>query len=168
VEHFVYLLYFFQSLLIFITPLRFLRYKSTIGQRIVFTTVYAGAVIFSRELYNFLKLPFGTHTFLLIIFSTILFKIIVKGFSWQKSIYASLFAFVVLLINDTFIVLPVLKLLGLTIGKIEVNDIFTVMFMCIMPSLLLILVYIALVIRDLVCDKKGLDDGTAFKLIDGK
>lgn len=166
-EYLAYLLYFIQSWLIFVVPLKFLRYKSTIGQRVVFTIVYAVGSIFSREIYRFLKVPFGTHTFLLIILGIILLKIVAKGLGWQKSIYAFLITFIVLLINDTFIVLPVLKLLGLSVGKIEVNNISRVLFMCIMPNLLLILAYIALVVRDLVCSKKGLD-GTVSGSIGGK
>lgn len=166
-EYLAYLLYFIQSWLVFVVPLKFLRYKSTIGQRVVFTIVYAVGSILSREIYKFLKVPFGTHTFLLIIFGIILLKIVAKGFGWQKSIYAFLITFIVLLINDTFIVLPVMKLFGFTIGGIEMNSIFRVLFICIMPNLLLILAYIALVVRDLVCSKKG-SNGTVFGPIGGK
>ncbi|HZX21275.1 MAG TPA: hypothetical protein VFF25_02675, partial [Clostridia bacterium] len=87
-EYLVYLLYFFQSWLMFVTPLKSLRYKSTIGQKVLFTIVYAVGAILSRKMYNFLKVPFGTHTILLIIFSTILFKTILKDISWHRSIYA--------------------------------------------------------------------------------
>ena len=144
-----YLLYFFQSWLMFVTPLKLLRYKSTIEQKALFTIIYGVGVIFSRGIYNFLKVPFGTHTVLLIILSIVLFKVILKDFSWQKSIYVSLITFIILLINDTFIVVPVLKWLNLTIGKMGANDISTIIIIAILPNLLLILAYIILVIRDL-------------------
>lgn len=166
-EYLAYLLYFFQSWLIFVVPLKFLRYKSTIGQKVIFTIVYAVEVIFSREIYKFLKVPFGMHTFLSVIFGVILFKIVARDLGWQKSIYSFVISFIVLLVNDTFIVLPVLKLLGLSIGNIEVNNISGILFMCIAPNLLLILAYIVLVIRDLICNKKGLN-GTVSGQIGGK
>ncbi|HZK58036.1 MAG TPA: hypothetical protein VFD17_06980, partial [Clostridia bacterium] len=100
-EYLPYLLYFIQSWLIFVVPLKFLRYKSTVGQRIIFTIVYAAGSILSRRIYDFLKVPFGTHTFILFIFSIILLKIVAKGLGWQKSIYATLITFIILLINDT-------------------------------------------------------------------
>lgn len=163
----LYLLYFIQSWFMFVTPLKFLRHKSTIGQKALFMVVYGVGAILSRSIYNFLEVPFGTHTFLLIIFSIILFKIILKDFSWQKSMYVSLITFIVLLVNDTFIVLPIMKLFGLSVGNIEANNILTTMLICILPSLLLILVYIILAVRDLVCSKKGLN-GTVSGTISSK
>lgn len=162
-----YLLYFFQSYLMFVTPLRLLRYKSTAVQKILFTIIFGVGEIFSRHIYKFLKIPFGTHTLLLFFFCIILFKIILKGFSWQKSIYMSLIAFIILLINDFFIVVPVMKLLDLTVGNIDTNNISSILLLWILPNILLFLVYIVLIIKDLICSKKGLK-GTIFRPIGSK
>jgi len=67
-EYLPYLLYFIQSWLIFVVPLKFMRYKTTTGQRAMFTVVYVVASILARRVYDFLELPFGTHTFVLLIF----------------------------------------------------------------------------------------------------
>lgn len=143
-----YLLYFFHSWLVFVISLRFLRYKPTIKQQITFTAVYGVGVVFSRGIYNFLKVPFGTHTILLIILSIILFKGILEGFTWQKSMYVALVAFIIMLTAEAFAVLPVMKLFDLTITKIETNNTLN-MYIGVLSNAVLILVYAILVIRDL-------------------
>lgn len=151
----IYLLYFVHSWLVFVTPLKFLRYKSTVGQKILFTVVYGAGVIFSRDIYKFLKVPFGTHTILLIILSIILFKNILKDFNWQRSIYITLITFVALLVNDSLILVPIMKLFNLPISKIETDNILAIIFMGILSNLLLILVYIISIVRDLICSRKS-------------
>lgn len=151
----IYLLYFVHSWLIFAAPLKILRYKPTIKQQALFIVVYGVGVIFSRSIYSFLKVPFGTHTVLLIILNAILFKTILKDFSWQKSVCISLIVFIILLINDALILVPAMKLFNLTISKIETNNILAVIFSSILSNLLLILIYIISIIRDLICSKRN-------------
>lgn len=99
----------------FITPLKFLGYKSTSKQKILFTLLYTLGIIFSRKLYDFLPIPFGTHTILLVILSSVLFKNILKDLTWSKSIYISLTLFIALLVNDAIIIMPIMKLLGVNL-----------------------------------------------------
>lgn len=163
----IYSLYFIQSWFMFVTPLKFLRHKSTIGQKVSFTIIYGIGVILLRSMYDFLEVPFGTHTLLSIILNIILLKIILKDFSWQKSVYVSLITFIALLVNDSFIVLPIVKLLNLSIGNIEPGNIPATMAFCVLPSLLLILAYIVLAVRDLARGRKNPND-TVPKTISGK
>lgn len=150
----IYLSYFVHSWLVFVTPLKFLRYKLTIRQQALFTIIYGLGIVFTRGIYNFVKVPFGTHTVLLLILSIILFKNILKDFSWQSSIYITLIIFIILLINDAVILLPIMKMLNLTVTGIEKDSILAFMPTIILPNLLLILTYIASIIRDLIHRKR--------------
>lgn len=150
----IYLSYFVHSWLVFVTPLKFLRYKLTIRQQALFTIIYGLGIVFTRGIYNFVKVPFGTHTVLLLILSIILFKNILKDFGWQSSIYTTLIIFIILLINDAVILLPIMKMLNLTVTGIEKDSILAFMPTIILPNLLLILTYIASIIRDLIHRKR--------------
>lgn len=151
----IYLLYFLQAWLIFVTPLIFLNYKTTIRQQFLFTIIYGLGIIFSRNIYNFIKVPFGIHTILLLILSIILFKNILKDFGWQKSIYTSLIVFIIILINDALIVLPFMKLLDLNVGLVESDNTLAFILISILSNLLLILACITSIIRNLVYSKKN-------------
>ena len=136
-----YLTHFVHAFLMFVAPLKFLNYKSTIKQRALFTLIYGLAIIFSRRIYDFLPLTFGTHTILLVIISSVLFKNIVKEISWLKSVYTALILFISVLINDALILLPSMKLFDLTVQKIE-NSSFLILFSIIIPNATLIIMYI--------------------------
>lgn len=150
----IYLSYFIHAWLIFVTPLKYLHYKPTIKQRVLFTVIYGLGIGPARSIYKFLRVPFGIHTVFLLVLSTILFRIILKDFSWQNSIYVSLIIFIILLINDALILLPIMKLFNLTIGQVEESRILTFMMIFIVNNLLLILTYVASTIRNLMYDSK--------------
>jgi hypothetical protein len=116
--------------------------------------IYGVGVIVLRGMYNFFKVPFGTHTILLAILSIVLFKIIFKEFNWQKSIYTALIAFIIMLIVEAFAVLPIMKLFDLTVDKIETDKVLN-MYIGVLSNLLLILIYIISVIRDLNIRQRG-------------
>ncbi len=137
-----YLSRFIHAFLMFVAPLKFLNYKSTIKQRSLFTLIYGLAVIVSRRIYDFLPLTFGAHTILLVIISSILFKKILRDFSWSKSIYTALILFIALLINDALILLPSMKLFDLTVLKIETNSFSAFLITMLLSNFTLILVYI--------------------------
>ena len=149
-----YLLYFLHSWLVFIITLRFLRYKPTIKQQALFTAIYGMGVVFSRGMYNFFKIPFGTHTILLIILSIILFKVVLGNLSWQKSMYMALIAFIIMMTAEAFAVLPIMKLFNLTITKIETDNTLN-MYIGILSNAALILIYIIFIVRDLNLRKRS-------------
>lgn len=142
-----YLSHFTHALLMFITPLNFLGHKSESKQKFVFTLLYGLGVHFSRSIYNFLNVPFGTHTILLIILNIILFKIIVHNISWKKCIYISLTLFIILLINDSLILLPTMKYFNLTVNLIESNAILRLVII-IVSNFILILASIAIYFKN--------------------
>lgn len=151
----VNLSHFVHAWLVFVTPLKFLHYKVTTRQKVIFTIIYGIGIILARYIYNCLLVPFGTHTVILLISHTILLKVILKDFSWQNAMYTSLITFIVLLINDSIILLPVMKLSGITINDIEQNGKLAFWTIAVLSNVLLIVIYIALGVRDLLYKKKG-------------
>lgn len=137
-----YISHFTHAFLMFVAPLSFLGYKSTIKQKVLFTLLYGLGVTFSRGIYDFFPLPFGIHTPLLIILSVILFKNILKDFSFQNSIFVSLIMFTVLLINDSLIVLPLMKLFHLTINSMGDRNFLVFLISIVLSDFTLILTYI--------------------------
>lgn len=150
----VYLSYFIHSWLVFVTPLKILHRKTTIKQQVIFTIIYGFGIIFVRSIYSFFRIPFGTHTVLLIIVGVVLVKNILKDFDWQKSVYTILISVIILLINDSIILLPTMKLFDLTVIRIEKNKVLLFIMTGILSNLLLILVYFAFVVRDLTHNYK--------------
>jgi len=116
-----YLSHFIHAFLMFVTPLSFIGYKTTNQQKFIFTLLYGLGVVFCRMIYKFHPVPFGTHSIMLVILSIILFKNIVRDYTWKDSIYTALILFIALLINDSIIVLPMLHLLNLSIETISDN-----------------------------------------------
>ncbi len=150
----LYLSHFIHAWLVFVTPLIFLNYKTTIRQQALFTIIYGLGVAFSRNIYDFVKVPFGTHTILLIILSIVLFKNILKDFGWNKSIYTSLIIVIILLINDTLILLPLMKMFNLTITGVEKRGSLGFIPVIILSNLILILIYVTFSTRNLIYRKK--------------
>lgn len=134
-----YLTHFVHAFLMFVAPLKFLNYKSTIKQKLSFVLSYGLAIIFSRRIYDFIPLFFGTHTIILVIVSTVLFKKIVKNISWLKSFYISLILFIAMLANDSLIMVPIMRLLNLTIKNLEGNDFLIFLISTILSNFILIL-----------------------------
>lgn len=137
----LYLSHFIHAWLMFVAPLSLLGYKPTVKQRVWFTLVYALGIIFSRKIYDFLPLPFGTHTLILLTLSVILFKKIVKDFSWHKSLSISLMLFIAMLINDSLILLPIMNLLGITVQELADNPL-VLLFITAMSNFVFIVIYI--------------------------
>ncbi|WP_041718881.1 hypothetical protein [Alkaliphilus oremlandii] len=133
-----YLSYFTHAFLMFVTPLSFIGYKTTNQQKITFTLLYGLGVVFFRRIYDFFPVPFGTHSIMLVALSVILLKNIVENYTWKKSIYTALLLFIVLLINDSIIVLPILNLLDLSIESVS-NSIVSWIIFIIISNFLLIL-----------------------------
>jgi len=125
----------------FFAAIQILNYKATNKQITIFTICYGLGVIFSRKIYSFLPVPFGTHTILLIILSTILFKNILKDSRWIKYIFTSLILTIALLISDTLIVLPSMKLLDWSVQEIQ-SSIFLTFLLTAMSDLTLVAIFI--------------------------
>lgn len=134
-----YLVHFVHAYLMFVTPLKFLNYKSTIKQQILFTTIYGIGAISSREIYKIFPTPFGMHTIILILLSIVLFKKIVHEFTWQKSIYTSLILVILLLINDVLIFVPIMNIFGLSLDKAESSVFLIFILLIVLTNLTLII-----------------------------
>ncbi len=116
-----YLSHFTHAFFMFVTPLNFLGYKSTTKQKIVFTILYGLAINFFRKIYDFFPVPFGTHTIILVILNIILFKLILQNIRWKTCIYTCLILYIILLINDLMILVPIMNFFNLTVNQIESN-----------------------------------------------
>ncbi len=137
-----YLSHFVEAFLIFIAPLSFLDYKTNAKQKVLFTVLYGLGIYFSRQIYNFTSLPFGIHIFILIGLSSILFKNILKNYTWKNSIYISLIVFIALLINDSIFLLPYMSIYDLTIEEIQMDNGIIKLIEMTMSNLILIAMYI--------------------------
>ena len=144
----LYLVHLVHAYFMFVTPLTFLNYKSTKKQKILFTITYALGSILSRKIYSFFPSIFGSHTLILIILSSILFKSIVREFTWNKSIYTSLMLFIMLLINDTLIIVPVMNTFGLTVEKLETSISLTCIVSIVLNNLTLMIGLIICYLRN--------------------
>ena len=103
-----------------LAPLSFLNYRPERRQHLIFTLIYGCSVYLSRRIYEFLPVPFGTHTFILIIISIILFTYLCK-ISAKQSIIMTVIVFIVLILADGMISLPVMNLLNITMKSYEEN-----------------------------------------------
>lgn len=137
-----YLSHLIHAFFMFVAPLSFLNYKTTVIQKILFTLIYGTMVHFSRQIYNLINIPFGSHTLILVILAIILFKNILKDFTWIRSTYISLVLFIILIINDSIFVLPYMKFFHLTITQMEINNVIPIIFKTIVSNSLLVLIFI--------------------------
>lgn len=103
-----------------IAPLAIFNQKVTIKQQSIFTLIYGLGVYLSRRIYEFLPVPFGTHTIMLISLGILLFILICKV-SVKKSIMMTLLVFIVLIVADGTLSLPVMNFFNIPMSSYENN-----------------------------------------------
>ncbi len=134
--------HFFHAWLVFVTPLLYLGYRPKLKKQALFTMAYGLGVVLFRRIYNFLAVPFGTHTILLIILNVILLNILIEEVNWIKAICITLITFILVLINDSIIVLPLLNFLGMTVSELSTINVPTYLVVLICANILLIVSYL--------------------------
>jgi len=134
-----------------IAPLTLFNYKPTLRQHMLFTLVYGFSVYLSRRIYEILPVPFGTHTFILIAISVALFVFVCKV-SFKISLLCSIIVFIVLVVSDGIISLPVMNLLNITIKSYDES----VLHRAIVLSLGIVPLVIMVLVGKLVNIKKQL------------
>jgi len=139
--------HFLHAWLMFITPLIYLGYKPKFKKQLLFTILYGLGIILFRRIYDFLPVPFGTHMILLVVLHATLLTAILGEVGWMKAIFISLISFVVILINDSIIFVPAMRYLDITINKIGSTNIVTYIILWILSNSLLIVSYIARILK---------------------
>lgn len=126
----------------FIVPLIYLGYKPELKKQILFTGIYGLGIIFFRRIYDIIPAPYGIHVILLIILNTVLITIIVKRINLVMALSISLSMFIIMLINDSIIVVPFMKYLDITVGSIIDNGLITYTILLLLSNFSLIVIYI--------------------------
>lgn len=106
-----------QAWLLILASLSLCGISVSIRKALYFALVYGPLVILVRYIYSVLRVPFGTHTFILMVVIVILFKLFVNDISWVRSIIAMLIGLVLLLVGDAFFVVQAIRFFGLTVQQ---------------------------------------------------
>lgn len=136
-----YIGHFLHAWLMFAAPLIHFGYKIEFKKQALCTILYGIGIILFREMYNFLPVPFGTHVILLVILHSILLITILGKADWIKAMVASLMSFIVILINDSIILIPAMKYLNITVDGIGKSKVFTYIILWTLSNSLLIVSY---------------------------
>lgn len=134
-----YFIYCLSAWFHFIVPISVLEIKTNHQQKFLFVISLAGMTAFSRSIYQYISLPYGTHTIIFVVFEILLFKLIIKELSLKKSILIAWVNILIVIISESCIVLPILRYYSMNINT---NSLMTLLLGGIGSNLGLMIVWI--------------------------